>query len=94
MRDKITISIPGAGKDVYYLSPEGEEKSEKSIARLQKQYEWLKNFIKPDATIIDVGARDGDSLIPILPILKEGSRIIAFEPEKTEFDFLVQNLVF
>jgi hypothetical protein len=30
MRDKITISIPGAGKDVYYLSPEGEEKSEKS----------------------------------------------------------------
>ena len=92
MRDKITISIPGAGKDVYYLSPGGEGKSEKSIARLQKQYEWLKNFIKPDATIIDVGARDGDSLIPILPILKEGSRIIAFEPEKTEFDFLVQNL--
>ena len=92
MREKKTIRIQGAEKDLYYLTPNKDGNTEKFTEYCQKTYDFLKLFIKPNATVIDVGARDGDSLIPLLPILKEGSRIIAFEPEKTEFDFLVQNL--
>tara|TARA_R100000152_G_C6758093_1_gene181951 strand:+ start:603 stop:1349 length:747 start_codon:yes stop_codon:yes gene_type:complete len=53
---------------------------------------FLSKIIEPNATVIDVGARDGDSLLPILPILKEGSHIIAFEPIKKEFDKLIKTL--
>jgi len=52
----------------------------------------LSNFIISDATVIDVGARDGDSLLPFLPLLKEGSQMIAFEPVKEEMDSLVKML--
>jgi FkbM family methyltransferase len=54
--------------------------------------EFLSNFISSDATVIDVGARDGDSLLPFLPLLKEGSQMIAFEPIKKEMDSLIKML--
>ena len=92
MREKKTIRIQGAEKDLYYLTANKEGSTEKFTEYCQKTYDFLKLFIRPNATVIDIGARDGDSLIPLLAILEEGSRIIAFEPEKTEFDFLVQNL--
>ena len=54
--------------------------------------DFLRGFIEHDATIIDVGARDGDSLLPFLPILKENSQMIAFEPIKEEAELLVKML--
>ena len=54
--------------------------------------EFLSNFISSDATVVDVGARDGDSLLPFLPLLKEGSQMIAFEPIKKEMDSLIKML--
>lgn len=53
---------------------------------------FLSKIIEPNATVIDVGARDGDSLLPILPILKEDYHIIAFEPIEKEFNKLVKTL--
>ena len=53
---------------------------------------FLSNFISSDATVVDVGARDGDSLLPFLSLLKEGSQIIAFEPIKKEMESLIKML--
>ena len=92
MREKKTIRLQGTEKDLYYLNPSEDGTEAKFTKHCQKTYDFLKLFIRPNATVIDIGARDGDSLLPLLAILEEGSRIIAFEPEKTEFDFLVQNL--
>ena len=92
MREKKTIHIKGSEKDLCYLTPNENGSVEGFTKYSQKNYDFLKLFIEPNATIIDIGARDGDSLIPLLAILNEDSHIIAFEPEKEEFDFLVQNL--
>ena len=66
---KATVRLKGAKRDIYYLTPNKDGSVKNFTAHCQKTYDLLKLFLEPNATVIDVGARDGDSLIPLLPIL-------------------------
>ena len=54
----------------------------------------LQQLIKPNDTVIEVGANIGSLTIPIAQICKEGSgRVYAFEPQRITFQMLCGNVV-
>lgn len=93
MRKLINIPFYGTAKSANYLNPNiNDPYATKFTMHCQKTYAFLEKFIPSDATIIDVGARDGDSLMYLLPMLDKDFTIIAFEPNKEEFSYLQQNI--
>lgn len=93
MRNLIKIPFLNTKKSVSYFNPNIDDPDAlKFSEHCQKNYYFLEKFIPSNATIIDIGARDGDSLMYLLPILDKDFAIIAFEPNKEEFMYLQKNM--
>jgi len=62
---------------------------------VKRQYRWLVQNLKPHTVAIDFGAQAGDSAFYLF---YEGKgkikEVLAYEPDKTFFDLLVQNIEF
>jgi FkbM family methyltransferase len=94
MKNRENIKLNVFGHEAFYLIPEQESSN---LANLEKDFNKMASILwkflrQKDITYIDIGARDGDSILYLKPFLKNIKKIIAFEPNKEETHFLRQNL--
>lgn len=80
------------GKIKYYSPFENKRKEERYFSDIDALSLVYKKYLKPDFKCIDIGARDGDSLLPLFNVLdKYKSQIVCFEPNKEESQYILKN---
>jgi FkbM family methyltransferase len=62
------------------------------IADFNKDTKFLSNFLKEGDIALDIGARDGDSTLPLRAVIGNTGKILAFEPNPFEFPNLIENI--
>ena len=92
MREKINLNV--FGHNVSYLSP-NETSSQNT--NFEKEFNKMAALLSPflqgeDMVYVDIGARDGDSILYLKPFLSRIKKLIAFEPNKEETVFFKKNL--
>jgi FkbM family methyltransferase len=58
----------------------------------ESEINLLARFIKPGATVLDVGANIGTHTVPFARMTGPGGSVIAFEPQRTSFHLLCANV--
>lgn len=80
------------GKIKYYTPFESKRKEQRYFQHIDAMSLMYKKYLKPDFNCLDIGARDGDSLLPLFNVLdKWKSKIMCFEPNKEESQFIIKN---
>lgn len=91
MSRKETEIILG-GRKVKYLSPFTQEGEGSYFKDLQKTTDVFSKFIKYNSRCIDIGARDGDSILPLFSLLSHNyGKITCFEPNTEESKYIQLN---
>lgn len=62
------------------------------IEDFHKDIKFLSHFLKQGDVAVDIGARDGDSTLPLRAIVGSAGKILAFEPNPFEFPNLIENI--
>lgn len=97
MLKRETISISFNNKEYKFLVPLNKDshlnkEPDLYIKDFNKSVNFLSNFIKEGDTVIDIGARDGDSTLPLRAVVGEKGKVLAFEPNPYEFPNLIENI--
>lgn len=92
MRKKTNLNV--FGHEVLYLVPPDIIAQNIDIEKeFNKMASLLSPFLqKKDMVYVDIGARDGDSILYLKPFLSNIKKLIAFEPNKEETPFFKTNL--
>jgi FkbM family methyltransferase len=62
------------------------------INEFKQEADLISNFLEEGSYAIDIGARDGDSTLPIRAIVGGTGKVIAFEPNPYEYPNLINNI--
>lgn len=87
IRKEITVELDK--RHIKYLNPDN---TQDFFDDLEKTTQVLKKFLRYDSRCIDIGTRDGDSLLPLFSLLSpDHSKITCFEPNPDENKYIEQN---
>lgn len=97
MSSRSTVSVSFNNKEYKFLVPLNKDshinkEPDLYIKDFNKLANFLLNFIKEGDTVIDIGARDGDSTLPLRAIVGDKGKVLAFEPNPYEFPNLIENI--
>jgi FkbM family methyltransferase len=92
MREKTNLNV--FGHNVSYLVPNDTHSQNTNF---EKEFNKMAALLSPflqgeDMIYVDIGARDGDSILYLKPFLSRIKKLIAFEPNKEETSFFKKNL--
>lgn len=97
MSNKEVISISYNNKEYYFNIPQNKDSHINKnpsiyIEEFKQEANLISNFISEGDYAIDIGARDGDSTLPIRAVVGEKGKVLAFEPNPYEYPNLLDNI--
>jgi FkbM family methyltransferase len=97
MSNKEVISISYNNKDYKFYVPANKDSHINKnppiyIDEFKQEANLISNFLQEGDYAIDIGARDGDSTLPIRAVVGEKGKVIAFEPNPYEYPNLIENI--
>lgn len=92
MEERKKVSFDLLGRKINYLMSRSDGEEEVFVEDAKKYSNFISKILKPNSIVIDIGARDGDSLIPLFGILNKKCTIVAFEPNDSESIYIEKNL--
>ena len=104
---KETPKITKTGKDFATYNYKGKEykfyqsknknslnfsDADKYFDEFKEDTKFYSEFLKEGDIVIDIGARDGDSVLPLRACVGESGKVLAFDPNPHEYPNLVENV--
>jgi FkbM family methyltransferase len=97
MSNRSFVSVFFNNKEFKFLIPTNKDSHinrnpNAYIEDFAKATKFLSNFLQEGDYAIDIGARDGDSTLPIRAVAGDSGKILAFEPNPYEYPNLIENI--
>ena len=97
MSNRSFVSVSFNNKDFKFLVPRNKDSHINKepnlyIRDFNKAVNFLSSFLSEGDYAVDIGARDGDSTLPIRAVIGDQGKILAFEPNPYEFPNLIENI--